>query len=53
MRLCFPLLALIIVWGGEPVGVDVGFEMVDGVKGFIPEDGKGTSSKSTDEEGTE
>lgn len=39
--------------GGEPVGVDVGFEVVDGVEGLIPEEGERTGGEGADEEGTE
>ena len=31
----------------EPIGIDMRLEMMDGVEGFIPEDGEGASSKST------
>lgn len=37
----------------EPVGVDVGLEMVDGVKGFMPENGEHAGGQGADEEGTQ
>ena len=38
---------------GEPVGVDVGFEMVDGVERLVPKDGEHTGGKGADEERAE
>lgn len=38
---------------GEPVGVDVGFEMMDGVERLVPEDGEHASGEGADEEGAE
>lgn len=37
----------------EPVGVDVGLEMVNGVKGFVPENGEHAGGQGADEEGTQ
>lgn len=37
----------------KPVGVDVGLEMMDGVKGLMPEDGEYAGGKGADEERTE
>ena len=36
----------------EPVGVDVGFEMMNSVERFVPEDGESTGSKCANEERT-
>lgn len=33
----------------EPIGIDMRLEMMDGVEGFIPEDGESAGSKSADE----
>ncbi len=45
------LFILVILWGLEPVGVDVGFEVVDGVEGLMPENGKHAGGQGTDHEG--
>lgn len=37
----------------EPVGVDVGFEMMDGVKRLVPENGESASGECADEKRTE
>ena len=39
--------------GVEPVGVDMRLEMVNGVEGFVVEEGEGAGGQSADEEGTE
>lgn len=35
----------------EPVGVDMGFQMMNGIKGLVVENSKGAGSKSADKEG--
>lgn len=40
-----------LVWifrGSEPVGVDVAFDVVDAIKGFVVEDGESASSEGAD-----
>lgn len=37
----------------EPVGVDVGFEVVDGVEGLVPENSESAGGEGADKEGTE
>ncbi len=32
----------------EPVGINMGFEVVDSIKWFVPKDGKGTSGECAD-----
>ncbi len=53
MRLHY--IILFLRWGEriwEPVGIDVGFEMVDGIERFVPENGKHACGKGANEERT-
>ncbi len=38
---------------GEPVGIDMGLKMVNGVERFVPEDGKHAGGKGADEKRAE
>lgn len=43
----------ILIGKVEPVGIDVRFEMMNGVEGFVPENGKGAGGESANEKGSE
>lgn len=47
------VIDLSVVLAGEPVGVDMRFEMMNGIEGFVPENGEGAGSKRANQKRAE